>query len=120
MAKKKATSTDARQRDDKKRYAKFVAKVWSDEAFRLRVKSSPVRVLREFGFKVPKGKKIKIVEVDFEKTVCFVLPKKPADPLPDINVEQAALKYSFSKYVKEGVPFSIYLGVTERCYPCFI
>jgi Nitrile hydratase, alpha chain len=108
------------QEEIKKSYAKFVAKVWSDERFRQRVLSDPATVLKESGFSVPEGKEVKIIETDMEKTVYFILPAKPVAPLSDINVEEAAIKHSFSENVKEGVPFSVYIGVTFRCQPCFM
>jgi Nitrile hydratase, alpha chain len=102
-------------------YAKFVAKVWSDESFRQRVLSDPATVLKESGFSVPEGKEVKIIEADMVKCVYFILPAKPAEPLSDINVEQAAMEHSFSQDVKEGIPFSVYLGdLPLRCEVCFM
>jgi hypothetical protein len=75
----------------KKRYAKFVAKVWGDEGFRQRLMSDPAAVLRESGFDVPEGKEVKILEVDVEKTIHFILPTKPAEPFSEIDVEQGHL-----------------------------
>ena len=70
------------EEEAKRRYAKFVAKTWADEEFRQNVMSDPAAALRQFGFNIPEGKEVKIIEEDPEKIIHFVLPKKPADLLP--------------------------------------
>lgn len=64
--------------DDRKEYAKFVARAWADDDFRQRLMSDPVAVFKENGYDVPEGKTIRVVENDPD-VIFFGMPKKPAD-----------------------------------------
>jgi Nitrile hydratase, alpha chain len=77
----------AKRKELESKYAKFVAEVWANEELRLRLLADPVAVLREFGFDIPQGKKVKIIEVDIEEdTLYFILPTKP-DVLVELLLE---------------------------------
>jgi hypothetical protein len=89
--------------DSQLRYAKFVARVWADEDLRRRLLSDPATVLKELEFDVPAGKEVKIIEADLGKFVYVILPTKPIDLPPDVNLEQIAL---------DIIP-------PDRCEPCW-
>ncbi len=59
-----------------KKYAKLVAKTWSDEAFKERLLSDSRTVLEGEGIIVPPGVDVKVVE-QTETQLYVVIPKKP-------------------------------------------
>ena len=59
-----------------KKYAKLVAKAWSDEAFKERLLSDSRTVLEAEGIIVPPGVDVKVVE-QTETQLFMVIPKKP-------------------------------------------
>lgn len=73
------------------RYAKLVARAWADEAFKAKLMSNPAAVLRDFGFDVPQGKEVKLIETDMDKTIYFVLPTKPAGAFSEADVGRRAI-----------------------------
>ncbi|MFZ5622969.1 MAG: NHLP leader peptide family RiPP precursor [Gemmatimonadota bacterium] len=62
-------------------HAKIVAKAWADPAFKKRLKADPHAVLGEYGIRIPKDVRIRVVE-NTAKTLYVVLPAKPAAPRP--------------------------------------
>lgn len=48
--------------DVQKKWAKLVAKAWSDEEFKARLAADPVAVMKENGIDVPDDMEIKILE----------------------------------------------------------
>jgi hypothetical protein len=65
-----------------KRYAKIIARAWSEPEFKKRLLNDPVSVLEEYQLAPPPGKKIVVVETDKAKgreadTFYFVLGAPP-------------------------------------------
>jgi hypothetical protein len=59
-----------------KKYAKLIAKAWSDESFKERLLSDSRTVLEAEGFSVPQGVNIKVLE-QTDTQLVIVIPKKP-------------------------------------------
>jgi len=64
------------KKEQGKKYAKLIAKVWSDEAFKERLVMDPRATLDAEGIQVPEGVEVKVVE-QTEKTFFLVIPEKP-------------------------------------------
>ena len=62
----------------RKKYAKIVAKAWADEDYKKNLLNNTEAVLKDEGFEIPAGLKIKIIE-ESENTKIFVLPQKNDD-----------------------------------------
>lgn len=62
--------------DAAKKMGKVIAKAWSDEKFRAKLRANPAGVLAEEGISVPAGTNVKLVE-DTEHTAHIVLPQPP-------------------------------------------
>lgn len=63
-------------------WSQLVAKAWTDEEFRDRLKNDPRAVLEEFGIEAPEGVEIQVVE-DTPEVRHIVLPASPAGELAD-------------------------------------
>jgi len=74
-----------------KQWARIVAKAWADEAFKKRLLSDPIAVLKAEGDEVPAGISFRVVE-NTESTVYLVLPAMPkgAGNLQDLEARIAA------------------------------
>ncbi len=59
-----------------KKYAKLIAKVWSDEAFKERLLTDSRAVLEAEGISVPPGVDVKVME-QTETQLFVVIPPKP-------------------------------------------
>lgn len=77
--------------EEAKKYAKILAKVWSDDAYLATFKADPRKVLQEHGIEVPADRQIVVVE-DTEATLHLVVPPKPAglEQLSEDDLESAA------------------------------
>src|ERR1041385_1797572 len=62
--------------DNGKKMGKAIAKAWSDEKYRAKLRANPGAVLAEEGISVPAGTNVKLVE-DSEHTAHIVLPLQP-------------------------------------------
>jgi len=69
-----------------KKYAKVIAKAWSDASFKEKLLADPRAVLEAEGISVPPGVDVKVVE-QTDKQLFFVLPARPED-IGSIDVEQ--------------------------------
>ena len=58
-------------------YARLIAKAWANEAFKKRLTDSPLEVMKEEGFNIPEGVKVRILE-DSESEVHLVIPSRPS------------------------------------------
>ncbi len=75
-----------------KKYAKLIAKAWSDEAFKERLLTDSRAVLEAEGISVPPGVDIKVVE-QTDTQLFMVIPKKPLnDPLVFADERLAAAR----------------------------
>ncbi len=65
------------QREEQgKKYAKLIAKAWSDESFKERLLTDPRAVLEAEGISVPPGVDVKVVE-QTDTQFYMIIPKKP-------------------------------------------
>ena len=60
-----------------KKIAKVIARAWTDDEYKKKLKKEPDATLRKAGLKVPAGVKVKVHE-NSAKVHHFVLPAKPA------------------------------------------
>ena len=70
--------------EQSKKYAKLIAKAWSDEAFKERLLTDSRAILEAEGISVPPGVDVKVVE-QTDTQLFVVIPQKP------LNVECAVL-----------------------------
>ena len=63
--------------EERKEYAKIIAKTWVDEEFKKRLLDDPATVLKENGIEIPDGMSVKVVERK-ENEIQIPLPPKPA------------------------------------------
>ncbi len=71
------------KKEQDKKIAKLIAKVWSDESFKERLIADPKAVLAAAGISAPPGIDIKVVE-QTDKQIYFVIPPRP----DSISVEE--------------------------------
>ena len=69
-----------------KKYAKLIAKAWSDESFKERLLSDSRAVLEAEGIRLPPGVDVKVLE-QTESQYFIVIPKKPS-PFSVATVEE--------------------------------
>jgi hypothetical protein len=72
-----------------KKYAKLIAKTWSDESFKERLLSDSRAVLEAEGISVPPGVDVKVLE-QTDAQVFIVIPKMPADLVTEAIEERSA------------------------------
>ena len=72
------------------RYAKVVARAWTDEKFKRKLLKEPEEALADMGIRVPRGVKVNVVE-NTPATVHLVLPGVPFHcDLSDSDLETIA------------------------------
>ncbi len=83
------------QDEMRKKYAKIVAKAWADEDYKKNLLDNTEAVLKDEGFEISGGLKIKIIE-EPENTKIFVLPKKNDDfeKIEKVDERIAAMKFT--------------------------
>ena len=64
--------------EERKEYAKVIAKAWVDDDFKKRLIADPAAVLGEHGIDVPEGMSVKVVERK-ENEIHIPLPPKPKE-----------------------------------------
>ncbi len=64
--------------EERKEYAKIIAKAWVDEEFKKRLLADPATVLKENGIEVPEGMTVKFVEGK-ENEILVPLPPRPPE-----------------------------------------
>lgn len=69
--------------------AQFMAKVWSDPAFKQRFMQDPAAVLREQGVDVPEDVEFRVVE-NTDKVVYLIVPPPPSDDISDEQLDAVA------------------------------
>lgn len=75
--------------ENAKNMARVVAKAWTDPEYKKRLLTNPAKVLKAEGVKTPKGAKVHLHE-NTAKEVHIVLPKRPAEPLAEDELNQRA------------------------------
>ena len=84
------------QREEQgKKYAKLIAKAWSDESFKERLLTNSRAVLEAEGISVPPGVDVKVLE-QTDAQVFIVIPKMPAVLVTDAIEERLAASACFS------------------------
>ena len=79
-----------------KKYAKLIAKAWSNESFKEKLLSDPRAVLEAEGIGVPPGVVVKVLE-QTEKVAYLVIPKLPKGAsLQVVEERYAAGAYCYS------------------------
>ena len=68
--------------EQKKIWAKVVAKAWADEAYKKSLSANPKEILKNEGIDIPDGMKVNFVE-NTQDTINFILPL----PKNDVAVE---------------------------------
>jgi len=68
-------------------YAQLIAQAWSDEAFKERLVTEPMRVLSERGVEVPPGIEIKVVENTDQMFHIVLPPPQDGDLAPGMSTE---------------------------------
>jgi hypothetical protein len=79
---------DAREEQGKK-YAKLIAKAWSDESFKERLLTNSRAVLEAEGFSVPPGVDVKVL-AQTDTQLFMVIPIKPEGVAAELLDERAA------------------------------
>jgi hypothetical protein len=75
--------------DQRGRQSELIARVWSDEAFKARLKSDPKGALAEMGYKMPAHVEFEVLEATPTKQY-LVIPPKPSGELSDADLENVA------------------------------
>jgi hypothetical protein len=79
----------ANQPEAELRYARLIARAWSDPDFKRRLLDEPAGALSDFGVSIPHGIRVRVVE-NTSDVVHLVLPAKPPGDLSDEQLEEAA------------------------------
>jgi len=87
------------QEEMHKKYAKIVAKAWADEDYKMNLLNDTDAVLKDEGFEIPAGLKIKIIE-EPENTKIFILPQIPKnlEKIEDLENRLSAADGVYSVY----------------------
>ena len=78
-----------RQEDFQKKWAKIVAKAWSDPVFKKKLLDSPEATLAAEGLPAPKGVRVEVHE-STNKVVHLNLPPKPEGVLSEEKLQKIA------------------------------
>ena len=76
-----------KQKERQQKWAKVVARAWTDEHFKQRLLAEPASVLSEAGLKVPDGAQVQALE-NTDHLIHLVLPARPSGS--DLSEEQLA------------------------------
>ena len=77
------------QEEREKQYGQLIAKAWTDDEFKARLKADPRATLAEVGIEPPAGLEIEVLESTPGKAY-LVIPPKPVDELSDADLEKVA------------------------------
>ena len=66
--------------EERKEYAKIIAKAWVDEEFKKRLLADPARVMKESGIEAPEGMTVRFVEAG-ENEILVPLPPRPPETM---------------------------------------
>ena len=81
-----------RKEDFQKKWAKVVAKAWSDPAFKKKLLENPEATLAHEGLSMPKGVHVQVHE-STNKVVHLNLPPKPEGALSEEKLQKVAGAY---------------------------
>ena len=100
--------------DFDKVFAKVIARAWADDAFKQRLVSDPKAVAAEYGFTIPPGMQVRVVENTADVTN-VVLPRRPtAEVLSDEQLEAVAGGIKTTTYI---LPCESGMGTYEPAPP---
>ncbi|MDE3045513.1 MAG: NHLP leader peptide family RiPP precursor [Verrucomicrobiota bacterium] len=80
-------SSQFSSKETQQKYAKLIARAWSDESFKQRLRTNPTQALKEFGLHTPPNAYCEVVENTTNK-VYLVIPKKPSEQLSEEEMRQ--------------------------------
>ena len=66
--------------EERKQYAKIIAKAWVDEEFKKRLLDDSATVLKENGIEIPEGMTVRFVEAE-ENEILVPLPPRPPETM---------------------------------------
>lgn len=95
--------------------AKLVARAWTDEAFRDRLKDDPCSVIREYGYEVPSGVTLRVLEED-DRNWYMVLPPAPAG---DLSMNEQELEAVAGGQIYHNPDFSIATAISPTIKKTF-
>lgn len=75
--------------EERKEYAKVIARAWVDEEFKKRLLKDTATVLKENGIEIPGGMTVRFVEQK-ENEILVPLPPKPQPVLSDDDLASVA------------------------------
>lgn len=76
--------------DFNKKWGKLVAKSWTDDKLRARLKADPQAVMAEHGVTVPPGVQVRVVE-NTESIIYLPIPAKPSEAeLSEVDLDVMA------------------------------
>ena len=84
-----ADETQSANQQRRAAYARAVARAWSDDAFKAKLKSNPRAALTEYGVELPAGLKVEVVENTGDR-LHLVLPPPPEGDLSEQDLEKIA------------------------------
>jgi hypothetical protein len=84
------------RKEQERKYAKLIARVWSDESFKEKLVSDPRTVLAAEGLPVPDGVEVTIVE-QTEQRLYLIIPMRPDGiTVEEVDIRRAAHASYFS------------------------
>ncbi len=75
--------------DERKQYAKVIARAWADAGYKERLLADPATVLKESGIEIPEGTTVRFVEQK-ENEIIVPLPTKPPAQLSEDDLALVA------------------------------
>ena len=78
-----------KEEDFHKKWAKVIAKAWSDPIFKEKLLKNPQQILKEFDIIAPACAQIKIIE-ESDGVFQLILPKKPSSALSEEELHKIA------------------------------
>ena len=77
------------QNELQKKWAKVIAKAWTDESFKEKLLKNPEKVLKEMGIEFPKGARVEMHEQK-GKVVHLILPERPKGEVSEEHLRYIA------------------------------
>ena len=81
-------------KENQKKYAQLIAKAWSDETFKHRLKAQPAQALRECGIELPPNTSCEVVENTTHK-VYLLIPRRPPENLSEQEMKNIIAAQGF-------------------------
>ncbi len=78
-----------KKEDFQKKWAKVVAKAWSDPAFKKRLLENPKEILESNGLEIPEGTRL-VINENTKTNFYLTLPEKPKGELSEEKLQEIA------------------------------